>query len=157
MTQYKADPRFIKKWVGYLHNTDRQMSVIAAGKLGSTKDSTVVPELTKALSKRPDDVRIAAARALGDIGDRTAVPWLVKLLQDPNAILASTAAESLGKIGDRSAVPALIQVLENYKSGRKTRHDELHGYDRGVFTEAVYALKRIDTIPARRAVEKYHR
>lgn len=156
MSQHNTDPRFIKKWVGYLHDVDRQMSIIAAGKLGSTKDPNVIPELTKALVKRPDDVRIAAARALGDIGHPSAVPWLKKLLKERNSILASTAAESLGKIGDSSAVPALIEVLESYKSA-KSRHDQLHGFDRGVFTEAIYALKKINTVPARQAIAKYHR
>ena len=156
MTQRNVDPRFIKKWVGYLHDIDRQMSVIAAGKLGSTKDPGVVAELTKALTKRPDDVRIAATRALGDVGHSSALPWLTRLLKDNNATVASTAAESLGKIGDKDAVPALVAVLEEYKND-KSRHDQLHGFDRGVFTEAVYALKKINTPHARRALAKYHR
>jgi len=34
----------IEKWVGYLHNIDREISCIAAKKLGETKDKVVIPE-----------------------------------------------------------------------------------------------------------------
>jgi HEAT repeat protein len=148
--------RFIEKWINYLNDIDREMCLIAAQKLGSTKDSSVVPELIKALNNRPDDVRTAAARALGEIADPAAVAPLVGLLHDSNPLVASAAADALGAIGHPSAVPALVEILRDYKSGT-SHHFQLHGFNRGLFMTAIYALQRIDTREARKAVNTYHR
>lgn len=148
--------RFIEKWVGYLNDKDRDMVLIAAQKLGEAKDKSVVPELVKALFKRPDDVRTAAARALGSIGDASAVPYLVQLLDDNNTVVAAAAADSLGEIGEVSAVPHLVKILVDHKAGT-SRHTQIRGYDRGLFLAAVYALQKLNTWEARQAVAKYHR
>lgn len=148
--------RFIEKWVGYLNDADRDMVLIAAQKLGETHDKSVVPELVKALTRRPDDVRRAAARALGSIGDASAVPHLAKLLGDSNVVVAAAAADSLGEIGDASAVPHLITVLTEHNS-ESSRHSQLRGYDRGLYMSAIYALQKINTREARQALAKYHR
>lgn len=148
--------QYIAKWVGYLNDIDREMSRMAAQKLASAGDSSVVPALIKALDKRPDDVRIAAARALGDLGDNRAVKPLLGLLYDGNPLIASTAAEALGAIGDEAAVPDLVAILRDYKSGN-SRHFQIHGFNRGLFMAAVHALERIGTREAQRAVKTYHR
>lgn len=148
--------QFIQKWVKYLNDADHEMSLIAAQKLGKTRDPRVVEALVNCLTNRPDDMRTTAARALGSIGDPAAVPALIKLLDDHNSVVASAAADSLGEIGDSSAVPALIAILRDYKSGQ-SRHRQLHGFDRGLYMAAVYALQQINTREARQAVAKYHR
>lgn len=148
--------KFIEKWVGYLNDVDRDMCIIAAQKLGASKNKAVVPDLVKALNHRPDDIRTAAARALGVIGDPSAVPALVKLLGDSNSLIASAAADSLGEIGDPSAVPALVKILSDYRSG-KSRHTQIHGFDRGLYMAAIYALQKINTPEARRALAQYNR
>ncbi len=147
--------QYIEKWVGYLGDADHDMSLIAAKKLAKAKAPESIDALTNALNGRPDDIRITAARSLGEIGDKSAVRPLVYLLNDPNSLIASAAADALGEIGDRSAVPALIDVLKDHKTAN--RHRQLHGFDRGVFMAAVYALERINTVEARKALARYHR
>jgi HEAT repeat protein len=147
---------YVEKWVGYLNASDRDMSVMAARKLAKTNDPRSVSELIHALKGRPDDIRIAAIRALGEIGSKQAVKPLVRLLHDPDPILASAAADALGAIGDKASVPALVEVLHDFKSGN-SRHSQLHGFTRGVFMAAIYALERINTPEARRAIQQYHR
>lgn len=149
-------PAFISKWLGKLNDVDREMSQIAAQKLGSTKNPAVVPELVKVLRNRPDDVRASAIRALAQIGDRTAVPSLLPLLNDINPMIASAAADALGEIGHMSAVPALIDILKNYKQANN-RQQQLRGTSRGVYLSSLSALKRIGTVQALRAVEQYER
>ena len=147
---------YVEKWVGYLNASDRDMSVMAARKLAKSNDPRTIRELINALQGRPDDIRVAAVRALGEIGDKFAVKPLVRLLHDQDPIIASAAADALGAIGDESAAPALIDVLRNFKTGN-SRHFQLHGFNRGVFMSAIYALQRINTPEARRAVQQYHR
>ena len=148
--------KYIEKWVGYLNSADREMSRIAANKLGDTKDASVVPELVKALHKRPDEVRLAAVRALGEIGDVSAVKPLIEILQDGDPLIASAAADSLGAIGSDQAVSSLVKILSDYKN-KQSRHFQIHGYNRGLYMAAVHALQRIGTPAARKAVERYHR
>lgn len=141
--------QFIEKWVSYLHQSDREMSRIAATKLGSTHNPLVVPDLLQTLTNRPDDVRIAAVRALGEIADANAVPHLIQLLTDSNTMLASAAAESLGQIRDPSAVKPLTEVLKEYKAQSPRLAN------RGLYMAAIYALQQIGTKEALRAVEQY--
>ena len=148
--------QYIEKWIRYLNDTDRDMSRMAAEKLGDTMDSSVVPELINTLSNRPDDVRLAAVRSLGKLGDRTAVKSLINLLDDDNPMIASTAADALGQIGHESAVSALKDIHANYTSG-KNLHNELHGQNRGLFMAAVYALQTINTPLARSALKRYYK
>ena len=148
--------QYIEKWIRYLNDTDRDMSRMAAEKLGDTMDTTVVPELINTLANRPDDIRLAAVRSLGKIGDRKAVKPLIKLLDDMNPMIASTAADALGQIGDDSAVPALRDILSTYKNNLG-RHNQIHGQNRGLFMAAVYALQAINTPAARSAVDRYYR
>jgi HEAT repeat protein len=148
---------FFDKWVEYLHRApDRELSIKAAHRLAETKDPRVVPELIQALRGRPDDVRAAAVRALGEMGDKAAAPALIPILDDPNVLVSSAAADALGLIRATSAVPPLIEILKNYKSG-KSHHDQIHGYDRGLFMAAVFALQRINTPEARKALDLYNR
>lgn len=144
---------FIKKWVGHLHGVDREMSRIAAEKLGMTKSKDVVPELTKALINRPPDIRTAACRALGNIADPSAIPALVEVLKDPDSIVSCAAADALGQIGHRSAVPALREVLKEHQKGG--HYDRTRGYDRGLFVACINALQRIGTPDALDAVQRY--
>lgn len=150
-------PEYIQKWVGYLNDIDRDMNLIACQKLGKTKDSSVVPELAKALRNRPTDIRAAAARALGEVGDESAIPALVQALGDPDSMVSSAAADALGQIRSDKAIPALRQILHDYKTGSSDRHQQLHGEARGLYMAAVYALRMIGTKEARAAIEKYHR
>lgn len=154
MPTYNAN--YIEKWVRYLNDTDRDMSRIAAEKLGNTGDVAVVPELVNTLNNRPDDIRLAAIRSLGKIGDPSAVKPLVKMLDDMNPMIASTAADALGLIGDDRAVRPLAKILRDYKS-ENNRHDQLHGANRGLYMAAVYALQGFKTREARRALEQYYR
>jgi HEAT repeat protein len=151
-----TDPRYIEKWVGYLQGSDHEMCIVAAKKLGATKDPAVVPALIQALVNRPDDLRSAVIRALAEIGDKSATPALIQLLHDPNPLIASASADALGYIRDAKAVPNLIQILADYKTGN-SRHFQLHGFNRGLFMAVVQALKAIDTPQARSALEKYNR
>jgi HEAT repeat protein len=148
--------KYVEKWVGYLNTSDREMSRIAAKKLGASKDPAVVPVLAKALNNRPDEVRLAAARALGEIGDPSAVPFLIQILHDSDPLVASAAADSLGEIGSEKAVPHLIEILKDYKSAN-SRHFQIHGFNRGLYMAAVHALERIGSADARRAIARYHR
>jgi HEAT repeat protein len=150
------NPKYIQKWVGYLNSSDREMSRIAAKKLGQTRDAGVISELVKALYNRPDDVRIAAVHALGEIGDEEAVKPLVAILQDKDPLVASAAADSLGEIGSEEAVKPLIKILRDHKT-KQSRHFQIHGYNRGFYMSAVHALQRIGTPNARKAVDRYHR
>lgn len=148
--------QYIEKWIRYLNDTDRDMSRMAAEKLGDTMDSSVVPDLVNTLSNRPDDIRLAAVRSLGKLGDNAAVKPLIKLLGDDNPMIASTAADALGQIGHSSAVPALSNILSSYKND-VNRHDQLHGQNRGLFMAAVYALQSINTPAARSAIQRYYK
>lgn len=145
---------YIDKWVRYLKDVDRDMSRIAAQKLGATGDPSVVPHLADTLRNRPDDVRSAAILALGEIGDAAAVPALVEVLDDSSPHLASAAAEALGRIGDASAVKPLIKVVSHYK--QQNHHDQLRGFYRGLYLAAIAALERIGTPEAKRAVKQYY-
>ena len=147
--------KYVEKWVGYLHKADREMSRIAAKKLGETKDNSVVPELVKALYNRPDDVRIAAIRAIGEIGDVSGVQPLIEMLNENDQLISSAAVDSLGEIGSEMAVPHLVEILKNFRSSNQSRHKQLHGFDRGVFMAAIHALQRIGTPAARKAIDKY--
>lgn len=151
-----TDPLYIEKWAGYLDGADHEMCIVAAKKLGATKDVVAVPILVRALNNRPDDLRTAVIRALSEIGDKSATPALIPLLRDPNPVIASAAADALGMIGDAKAVPNLIQILADYKTGN-SRHFQLHGFNRGLFMAVVQALKAIDTPQARAALDKYNR
>ena len=146
--------KYVQKWIGYLNDIDREMSRLAAQRLGESKNPNAVPALVGTLRNRPDDVRLAAVRSLGQIGDAGAVNALVVLLDDMNPMIASTAADALGDIGDDSAVPALRKVLREYKKSI-SRHNQIHGDQRGLYTASVSALKRIGTRDALKAVEKY--
>jgi HEAT repeat protein len=121
---------------------------MACEKLAKTKDPAVIPELAKALHNRPVEVRAAAARSLGELGHPSAVPSLVRALADSDVMVSTAAADALGEIRDASAVPALRQVLHNYRTS-KNRHEQIYGDNRGLYTAAVYALKRIDSRDAR--------
>lgn len=148
--------QYIEKWTGYLKAGDRDMSLLAAKKLAKASDPRSVEALIGALRGRPDDIRVAAVRSLGEIGDPTAVKPLTRLLDDNNPMIASAAADSLGAIAHDSAVPALVKVLRDYKSSG-THHEQIHGANRGLFMAAIFALERINTPEARRAVQQYHR
>ncbi len=144
---------YIKKWVTYLHSVDREMSRIAAEKLGQAGSNSVVPELIKALSNRPSEIRAAAARALGNIGDATAVPALSELLNDEDYIVSCAAAEALGDIRHRSAVPALREILRQNRTG--AHFERTRSFDRGLYVAAIHALERIGTMDALEAIRKY--
>jgi len=147
---------FIEKWISKLNDADREMSRIAAEKLGSTKDPAVIPVLVQAVKNRPDEIRVAAVRALGNIRHRSAIPALLPLLRDSNSMVATAAADALGEIGHMSAVSGLIDVCRTYKMN-PNRHDQLHGMNRGLYLAALNALRQIDTIQARAAIEKFGR
>jgi len=150
-----ANPQFIEKWVHYLNDVDREMSCIAAQKLGATKDSSVIPALVAALMKnRPDDVRISIIRALGTIGHVSAIKSLIPLLKDNSATVATTAANAMGEINHPSCVAPLTEVVQTYKQAYN-RHSQLHSGTRGVYIAALSALERIGTSQAREVVEKY--
>lgn len=151
-----TDPRYIEKWAGYLEGSDHEMCIVAAKKLGMTKDPVVVPILLRALVNRPDDLRSAVIRALSEIGDKSATSTLVQLLHDSNPLIAAASADALGFIRDSKAVPNLVQILADYKTG-SSRHFQLHGFNRGLFMSVVQALKSIDTPQARAALDKYNR
>jgi HEAT repeat protein len=144
---------YIKKWVGYLNSVDREMSRIAAEKLGTTGSNTVVPDLIKALTNRPSEIRAAAARALGHIGDPTAVIPLTELLKDNDFVVSCAAADALGEIRHRSAVPALREILRQNRTG--AHFERTHSNDRGLFVAAIHALERIGTVDALEAIRKY--
>jgi HEAT repeat protein len=129
------------------------MSRIAAEKLGQTGSNSVVPDLIKALTNRPSEIRAAAARALGNIGDPTAVPALSELLKDDDYIVSCAAAEALGYIRHRSAVPALRDILRQHRAS--AHFERTHSVDRGLFVAATHALERIGTADALEAVRKY--
>ena len=152
---YQMDT-YVEKWVSYLKAGDRDMSVMAARKLAKSNDPRTINELINALQGRPDDIRIAAVRSLGEIGSKQAVKPLMRLLHDRDPVVAAAAADALGAIGDPAAVPALVEILREFKSDN-SRHSQLHGFNRGVFMGAIYALERINTPEARRAIQQYHR
>ncbi|MFN8374919.1 MAG: HEAT repeat domain-containing protein [Anaerolineae bacterium] len=144
---------YIKKWIGYLHSVDREMSRIAAEKLGTTGSNSAVPELMKALTNRPSEIRAAAARALGNIGDPTAVPALAELLKDSDSIVSMAAAEALGSIRHVSAVPYLRTVLQ--QNSTSAHFERTRSHDRGLYVAAVHALEQIGTRDALEAIRRY--
>ncbi|NWF67991.1 MAG: HEAT repeat domain-containing protein [Chloroflexi bacterium] len=146
---------YIRKWVNHLHNVDREMSRIAAEKLGQTGDQSVVPDLIRALNNRPSEIRAAAARALGRLGDPAAVPALAVLLSDDDSIVSCAAADALGAIGHRSAVPPLRDVLRGQAGG--AHYERTRAHDRGLFVSALQALQSIGTSDALEAVKRYGR
>jgi len=148
--------QYIEKWIGYLNDTDREMSRLAAEKLAGVDNRNAVEALIEALNNRPDDIRIASARALGQIGHSAAVKPLIKLLKDSNPMVATSAAEALGAIRNTGAVYALSEVLRRYKT-ENNRHFQVYGSERGVYMAAVDALKQIDTPQARLALNRYYR
>jgi HEAT repeat protein len=144
---------YIKKWVGYLNSVDREMGRIAAEKLGNAGNNGVVPDLIKALTNRPSEIRAAAARALGHIGDPASVPALAELLKDDDFIVSSAAAEALGELRHRSAVPALREILRENRAG--AHFERTRPNDRGLSVVVVHALERIGTVDALEAIRKY--
>ncbi len=133
---------YIEKWLGYLTAADREMSRLAAEKLGKTGSAAAVPGLVSALTNRPADVRAAAARALGELGFSAAIPALAKTLHDSDPFVACAAAAALGRIGDRSAVQALRAVVAEYTRS-KPHYERTHSHDRGVYVAALDALAHL--------------
>jgi HEAT repeat protein len=144
---------YIRKWVSYLNSGDREMSRIAAEKLGQTNSNQVVPDLIRALKNRPPEIRAAAARALGHLGDITAVNALAETLNDDDSIVSCAAADALGQIKHRSAVPALREVLRIQSSG--FHYERTRGHDRGLYVAAYNALQAIGTTDALEAIRRY--
>lgn len=145
----------LNKWIRILGDTDTEMSKVAAKKLGDMGDQDAVPALIEALETRTYDVCLEAARALGQLGDSRAVPALVRTMNSHHEILVQTAAaQSLGLIGDATAVQALKEVTEDYLKSYRNRYDRLHNNRRGLYTEAIRALKQIGTPEAIRIARK---
>ncbi len=146
-----TNTRYLEKWLHYLEDVDREMSRLAAEKLGTLKDSSAVPALIKALHNRPDDIRAAAARSLGTIGSPVAIPALAALLGDYNSSVAYAAADALGRIGGDAAVPPLREVLIRY--ARLTGFEQKR--DRSLYLAACSALRSIGTPEALKTVQRY--
>lgn len=146
----------LKKWLRVLAEPDAEMSKIAADKLGELGSKIAVPELIKAMEGRTVFVAAASAQALGVIGDESAIQPLTKvLLRHQEVYVRTAAAEALGLMRATSAVPALKKVIEDYIN--ENAHDRFRltrGYERGLFTTAIEALKQIGTREAIRFAEK---
>lgn len=143
----------LKKWIKVLHGRDAEMSRIAAEKLGEIGNPVAIPELEKALDGRTMFVAANAAKALGKIGDKSAIDTLIKSLTDnrQDVVVRTAAAEALGAIGHYSAIAGLETVVNNYISKYKNdRYNLIQGYERGLFTTSIRALKQIGTSKARR-------
>lgn len=147
------NPKYVEKWINYLDDVDREMSLIAAEKLGRMGDTTAVPALIKALRNRPNDIRAAAARALGDIRDPRAITPLAELLEDHDTPVAYAAADALGRIGDNRAVPALRDTLIRHRKAKGT--DYLKWRDNSLFLAVCSALRVIGTKEALEVLKNY--
>lgn len=150
------DERRLKKWADNLKSSDTELAISSAKKLGKLGDSKAVPALIEAMEHRTPVVSAAAARALGQIGDKSAISALVKTVKTHRDSTVQTAAiQSLGQIGDESAVPALAQTIDDYiASTSGDRMSRIRGYNYGLLTEAVYALRQIGTPKALKAASK---
>lgn len=153
MMMSSIEEQRLKKWIQVLHDSDAEMSRIAAEKLGSLGDKRAVPELEKALDGRTMFVAAAAAKALGVIGDKAAVPVLVRAMTDNanDVVVRTSAAEALGLIGHYTAIDGLQTVVNDYiKKNKHDRYSHIQGYERGLFTTAIRSLKQIGTPKAKR-------
>lgn len=84
----------------------------AAYALGSLHDTAAVPDLSRLLSDRRTDVRVAAVQALGRIGDARATRPLIDSLSSARPTPSLLVAQALCQIG-RPAVPDLIAALRH--------------------------------------------
>lgn len=150
------DERRLQKWAENLKSSDTELCISSAKKLGNLGDPKAIPALIAAMEHRTPVVSAAAARALGQIGDKAAVSALVKVVRNHQDATVQTAAiQSLGKIGDESAIPALSQTIDDYIAGTSgDRMSRIRGYNYGLLTEAVYALRQIGTPKALKAASK---
>ncbi len=149
----------LEKWLTILVEGDREMSKIAADKLGQIGHPAAVPALIEALDRRPPEVSAAAARALGLIGDKQAVPALITAMLEHHDVTVNTAAaEALGDLRDPRAVDALAQVIDAYNNKYQgDRFGRVHSHMRGLYIAAIRALESIGTREARNIARRASR
>jgi HEAT repeat protein len=89
------------------------------------RGSSAVPELTRALTDKQDQVRIGAATALGRIGPDASgsIPALTEALNDKHKYVRAEAAKALSRMGKMagSAVQPLCQAMVDEDMG--VRHN----------------------------------
>lgn len=83
----------------------------AAYQLGKLGDQHAALPLTRLLTDKQEDARIAGVRALGRIKDPSTVEALIESLADSSRNVRNWAAESLGFIGDPAAIAHLLAML----------------------------------------------
>lgn len=105
----------VSRLVAELDNTDVDDGVLlkawAAYQLGKLGDQRAALPLTRLLTDKQEDARIAAVRALGRIKDSSTVEALVESLDDRSRNVRNWATESLGFIGDPAATSHLLATL----------------------------------------------
>lgn len=146
----------MRKWVDVLNDTDAEMSKIAADKLAEIGHPGAANDLVKAMQTRSTYVAAASAKALGRIQASVAIAALIKTAQEHQDVeVKSAAVESLGEMKAKEAVPMLAKIVDDYlQESRSDRFTRVRGYNRGLFMEAIRALKAIGTPEALRAARK---
>lgn len=84
----------------------------AATALAIIKDPRAIPPITRSLSDKDPEVRIAMLKGLWFFRDPATAKHVIPLLDDPVPQVACDAADTLGAIGSPEAVPALLEFYE---------------------------------------------
>ncbi|NBB94369.1 MAG: hypothetical protein GVY16_01330 [Planctomycetes bacterium] len=153
-----------------LRHGDADQRIQAARALGNAGDQRAVEPLTATLRASDPAVRIAAARALGRLQAHQAVGALVATLQnDAEPHVRAAAALGLRMIGDPLAIPGLLAALgDGHPIVAREAGDALAAVGRPAVEPlsqtarhdatrrpwAVRALRQMDDLVARRAVEE---
>lgn len=85
---------------------------------------------------------------MGEIGDRAAVDALLGLARHEDAWIRLNTAAALGQIGDDRAVPILVELLDD---------GEEPFFKERVCDNALEALRQINTLEARQAIDDWER
>jgi HEAT repeat protein len=131
----------------------RWRAAIALGRIGPAA-ADAVPVLAAALKEVDPAMRVAAALSLGAIGPpaKDTVPEVVKMLKEQHSSFRFAAVAALGGFAENAnSSPELLKVV--VKESLPGLIEALRDEDRGVRTQAAYALGRLgpaakDALPA---------
>lgn len=143
-------PQAIAVLIEALKDPSAQVRYTVAEALAALKPPAAVDPLLEAIAHNSEETLGNIAEALGNIGNPRAVEPLINLLADTDPYVRVCAAEALGKIGDPRAVEPLLNCLSDTKETDKGSKHRVCNY-------AAEALRRINTLEARIAVEKFEK
>lgn len=137
-----------------LHDGDSQTRISAIWALGSTGDTTAVPEIQRAYLSEDAGVRKMAVYALGSIPGDASVEALVKALDDSEPDVQWNAAMALARHGRHECAVVLRRMLDRDYVGRNvTRQQQAQDEVDPVSEVMINGLRAIGSLKERSLVE----